>query len=332
MKQVLAKGAHSIAYIDTESPDVVVKENNNISKDRGYLRRQLAGYKIIKQVLDSGYETGVILPSLISTYESDDKQIVKERYIKGDTFDVEGAFYSQLSEEEKHIIAKQLAVFLVAMHSAGEMSAPEKSIKSMFDKTKLKSAQDILSVYKDDMPVALKKSVQNIENYLKSSDISDEVHVLTHRDLRSSNLMYDKDAKKLAVLDFELAGKDNVYRDFIASASASSMPWDFTKRVIREYNAISNKKYQITINPEKVQNMLIYAIVHEFARCVRPNEDQQIDDEEKKKYFNLIYSKIKNIAGIDIRQEVFNTATKDIKNKIPEIIKLQNKISENDDR
>lgn len=332
MKQVLAKGAHSIAYIDTESPDVVVKENNNISKDRGYLRRQLEGYKTIKQILDSGYETGVILPSIISASESDDKQIIKEYRIKGKVFDDKGHLYNQLSEEEKNIIAKQLAVFLVAMHSSGEMSAPEKSIKSMFDKSRLRNAQEIIAVYNDDMPSSLRKSIQNAEKYLKASDISDEVQVLTHRDLRSSNLMYDAETKQLAVLDFELAEKDNVYRDFVAYASASSMSWDFTKRVINEYNAISNKKYQITINPEKVQNMLVYAIAHEFARCVRSNEGQQIDDEEKKKYFDLIYNTIKGVAGIDVRQEIFKTATKDIKNKIPNVIKVQNKISENGDR
>lgn len=332
MKQVLAKGAHSVAYIDTDNPDIVVKENNDISKDRGYLRRQLAGYDIIKRILSSGYDVGVVLPSLISASESEDKQIIIEQRIKGKSFDIEGVFYNKLSEEEKNIIAKQLAVFLVAMHSSGEISAPEKSIKSMFDKSKLKNAQDIIDVYKDDMPVALKKLIQSVEKYLNTSDISDEVHVLTHHDLRASNLMYDKDTKQLAVLDFELAGKDNVYRDFVAYASASSMPWDFTKRVINEYNAISNKKYQITINPEKVQNMLVYAIAHEFARCVRLNEGQQIDDEEKKKYFDLIYNTIKAVAGIDVRQEIFKTATKDIKNKIPNVIKVQNKISENDYR
>lgn len=332
MKQVLAKGAHSIAYIDTENPGVVIKENNDISKDRGYLRRQLAGYDIIKQILSSGYDIGVVLPSLISASESEDKQIIIEQRIKGNAFDDKGHLYNQLSEEEKNIIAKQLAVFLVAMHSSGEISAPEKSIKSMFDKSKLKNAQDIIDVYKDDMPVALKKLIQSVEKYLNSSDISDEVHVLTHRDLRSSNLMYDKDTKQLAVLDFELAGKDNVYRDFVAYASASSMPWDFTKRVIREYNAISNKKYQITINPEKVQNMLVYAIAHVFARCVGSNEGQQIDDKAKKEYFDLIYNRIKSIAGIDVRRETFKTAINDIKNKMPNIIKVQNKITENDDR
>ena len=332
MKQVLAKGAHSIAYIDTENPGVVIKENNDISKDRGYLRRQLAGYDIIKQILSSGYDIGVVLPSLISASESEDKQIIIEQRIKGNAFDDKGHLYNQLSEEEKNIIAKQLAVFLVAMHSSGEISAPEKSIKSMFDKSKLKNAQDIIDVYKDDMPVALKKLIQSVEKYLNSSDISDEVHVLTHRDLRSSNLMYDKDTKHLAVLDFELAGKDNVYRDFVAYASASSMPWDFTKRVIREYNAISNKKYQITINPEKVQNMLVYAIAHVFARCVGSNEGQQIDDKAKKEYFDLIYNRIKSIAGIDVRRETFKTAINDIKNKMPNIIKVQNKITENDDR
>lgn len=316
MKHILAQGSHSIAYIDTDNPDIVVKENNNISKDPGYLKRQLAGYGIIKQILDSGYETGVVLPHLVSVSESDNKQIIKEYRIKGKTFDIDGLLYNKLSEKEKNVIAKQMALFLVAMHSAGEMSPAEKSIKTMFDRSTLHNSNDIAGVYNGSMPETLRKRIQSAEQYLNSSDISDEVHVLTHRDLRSSNLMYDSDAMQLAVLDFELADKDNVYRDFVAYSSSSSMPWDFTARVIHEYNAISNKKYPIQINPEKVQNMLVYAIAQEFARCVKSNDEQEISDTEKKKYFDLLYNKIKSVAGIDIRASAFKSATKDVKNKL----------------
>lgn len=94
------------------------------------------------------------------------------------------------------------------------------------------------------------------------------------------------------------------------------MPWDFTVRVIHEYNAISNKKYPIQINPEKVQNMLVYAIAQEFVRCVKSNDEQEISDTEKKKYFDLLYNNIKSVAGIDIRAGAFKSAIKNVKNKL----------------
>ena len=157
--------------------------------------------------------------------------------------------------------------------------------------------------------INISNRLKQAEQYLLTADISDEVIVMTHKDLRTSNIMYDESTGKIAVIDFELAGLDNVYHDFVAFAPASSMPWDFTKRVIDFYNKIPDKKYPININPEKVQNMLLYGAMHEFARCVRPED---IKNTTKQDIDNLI-NRLETVTGIHFdKKSIFEEAIKKV--------------------
>lgn len=299
--KIIGKGAHSIVYIDPTNPNIIIKQNNSVSGDRGYLKRQQAGYEIIERIKKSGYATGVQLPTVIETNEQDEVQTIKEQRINGRTFDDDGKLWDSLTEEQKSKVAKQMATFLVAMHSTGDIKPAEKSIKTMFDKSKLhNSATDIINAYEGAMPQRLANKLLDAEQYLESTDVSDEFHVLTHKDLRVNNLMFDQETGQLSVLDFEMAGTDNIYRDFVAYASSSSMPWDYTRRVIAEYNAIQPRKYPLKINPEKVQNMLLYAIAHECSRNVTHEQNEQIPDEEKQKFFQDLITRINRLTGFDI--------------------------------
>lgn len=222
-------------------------------------------------------------------HEKDGESIIKEQRINGQTFDNNGKLWDSISEPKKQDIAKQMAKFLVAMHGSGDITPADKSIKTMFDNTELHNATDMINAYEGVMPKTLATKLLKAEEYLSNADISDEFHVLTHRDLRINNLMYDQASGQMAVLDFEMAGIDNVYRDFVAYASASSMPWDYTKRVISEYNAIENKKYPIKINPVKVQNMLVYAIINECLRNVTPEQNKEKQIQKNKNSLNVWY-------------------------------------------
>lgn len=311
--KIIGKGAHSVVYIDPTNPNIIIKQNNSVSGDRGYLKRQQAGYDTIERIKKSGYAIGVQLPTVIETNEQDGMQIIKEQRINGQTFDLDGKLWNNLTEEQKNNIAKQMAAFLVAMHSTGEIKTADKSIKTMFDKSKLhNSATDIINAYEGAMPQRLSNKLLNAEQYLESTDISDEFHVLTHKDLRVNNLMFDHETGQLSVLDFEMAGTDNIYRDFVAYASGSSMPWDYTRRVIAEYNAITPKKYPLKINPEKVQNMLLYAIMHEYSRNVTHEQNETISDEEKQKFFQHLIKRINKLTGFDIATDNINAFEKGI--------------------
>lgn len=234
------------------------------------------------------------------------KQIIKEKIIPGKAFDV--PTYLSLSEEQKNNIAKQMAIFLNAMHSSYEYKPATESIKNM-NKGKLNNAEDIIAKFEGFLPENISNRLKKAEQYLLTTDISDEVIVMTHKDLRTSNIMYDESTGKIAVIDFELAGLDNVYHDFVAFAPASSMPWDFTKRVIDFYNKIPHKKYPININPEKVQNMLLYGAMHEFARCVRPED---IKNTTKQDIDNLI-NRLETVTGIHFdKKSIFEKSIKKV--------------------
>lgn len=319
-KQIQGKGAHSIVYTDPENPEYVIKENKHVSDDPNYIKRQQAGFKIIDDIRATGLDVGVVLPELISVSQTPESQTIKERRIHGKTFDQDGQRWQSLTMEQQQSVIQQMAQFLVAMHSTGQCRPASSSIRSMFDGSRLKnSADDIINAYDGAMPPEMANALHRAQEYLDASDNSDEVHVLTHGDLRVNNLMFDDKTGRLAVLDFELAKPNNVYRDFVAYASSSLMPWDYTSRLIKAYNAIPNKKYQIQINPTKVQQMMLYAIMHEFARNVRPGDNERISEQEKRKYFNWLQMRIKTITGIDVatidKQTAFTNASKDVKQR-----------------
>ena len=79
MRVVLSKGAHSTVYIDDETPDIVIKEQNNPVNDPDYIDRQKNGYEIIRKIKSQNADTGVMLPELIEIDSVGDKQIIKEK-------------------------------------------------------------------------------------------------------------------------------------------------------------------------------------------------------------------------------------------------------------
>lgn len=274
--QVLNKGAHSTVFVDENEPGIVIKKANN-PESNTYLKRQQHGYDIIESIKAHSKDLGVALPELVEINDKD--QTIREKIVSGVTFDSANETYSSLSEQHKDDIAKQMATFLNAMHSSSECQPAQESIINM-RKDGPRNADEIIAKFEGRLPKHVVNKLKQAEEYLQASDKSDEFVVMTHKDLRTSNLMYDANTNKLAVLDFELAGPDNVYRDFIAGAPASSMPWDFTKRVIDYYNQIPDKKYPIKINPEKVQNMLLYGVLHEYARCIKPGDNEKATEQD----------------------------------------------------
>lgn len=304
MHIILDKGAHSTVFTDSKTPGIVIKQNNNPHQpDTDYLRRQSRGYDIIKSIKSKNRDIGVMLPQLIEMRDFGNRQIIKEKIIPGQPLTHE--IYSKLSEQEKNKIAQQIAIFLNAMHQSFKCEPAKKSIIHTFSQSNINTASDIVVKFDGKLPANIVRRLKQAEKYLLTSDTSDEFIVMTHKDLRTQNIMYDKKTGNLAVLDFELAGPDNIYRDFIPSAPASAMPWDFIKRVIEFYNNIPNKKYQLTINSKKVQNMLLFRIMHEFARCIKPNDNKRTTKKD--------INKIRIITGINFDiKSAFGRGTKNI--------------------
>ena len=311
---VLGKGAHSVVFVDEQKTDIVIKEQLNKADDLDWLDRQKRGYNIVKEIQQKNSDVGVGLPELIEVEDRGDKGIIREKRLFGKTFASDENMYWQLSEKTKNDIAKQMAKFLNAMHSSYDCNLPNNSIKEVFDKYKcrLNTADDIIARFNGKLQENIKSKLQEVEQYILNMDMSDEYIVMTHKDLRINNILYDDKTNKISVIDFELAGMDNVYRDFVATAPASSMPWNFTERVIKFYNEIPHKKYPITINLQKVQNMLFYGSMHEYARCVK-----FIKSGLTEQYFNTLYKKLERVSGISlIKNAMFKNAIKMLKQNV----------------
>lgn len=312
MQKILARGAHSTVFVDANEPGIVIKKANN-PESNSYLSRQQHGYDVINSIKAQSHDIGVMLPELVAI--DDKEQTIREKIMSGVTFDSNNQIYSSLSEQQKNDIAKQMATFLNVMHSSSECKPAQESIINM-RKHGPANADEIIAKFEGRLPKIIVNKLKQAEEYLHASDTSDEFVVMTHKDLRTSNLMYDANANKLAVLDFELAGPDNVYRDFVAGAPASSMPWDFTKRVIDFYNQIPDKKYPIKINPEKVQNMLLYGVLHEYARCIRPGDNEKATAQDLLRMCN----KLEMVTGMNFDTKlIYENAIK----KVQEIKKMQ---------
>ena len=292
MRQVLAKGAHSAVYIDDENPNIIIKVPD--PKDGAYIQRQMKGFHLVDSIKEANVG-GVLLPELIEIKEEGGVSCLYEKKLAGVCL---GApVWQGLSEVQKNNIARKIAVFLNSMHSCGSYESSNKLQELVKSHSRLVNADEIIAQFDGTLPKNIEGQLRKSEAYLQGADKSDEVIVMTHSDMRSQNILYDAQTDNVAILDFELAKPDNVYRDFIPFAAASiGMPWDFTRRVIAYYNQLPNKKYPIHIDEKKVQNGLFYGAVHEYARCLnfhRINTDTR--------YYQRITDKLELITGLPLK-------------------------------
>ena len=304
MRQVLAKGAHSTVYIDDQNPNVIIKVPN--PKDGAYIQRQMKGFHLIDSIREAN-AGGVLLPELIEIKEEDGLSCLYEKKLSGVCLDAH--LWQSLSEAQKNNIARKIAVFLNSMHSYGSYEASNKLQELVKSHSRLVNADEIIAQFDGTLPKNIEEQLRKSEAYLQKVDKSDEVIVMTHSDMRSQNILYDAQTDNVAILDFELAKPDNVYRDFIPFAAASiGTPWEFTRRVIAHYNQLPNKKYPIHIDEKKVQNGLFYEAVHEYARCLnfrRTNTDTG--------YYQRITDKLELITGLPLKpgKKIFILGGKD---------------------
>ena len=275
MKTFLANGAGSNVYLDTDDVhgEIIIKESRyrpGSQKDIDYISHQLRGYDIVNEIRKSGTDFGVVLPELINVIDTPEYRAIVEKRIRG--VDFKNDVYAKLSEEQKETAAHQMALFLNTMHQMQPPKPADKSIKHIFNsgcyRDDPKTTEEFQQVFEGRLAPEYVERISAAEQALQHYDTSDELHVMTHRDLRHNNIMYDENTGQVAIIDFEMAGVDNVYRDFVASSPGSSMSWNFMRRVIRHYNAIEGKKYPITIDEDKVKNALIYGIAHERSRVL----------------------------------------------------------------
>ena len=164
MRKQIGQGAHSKVFIDDKEPGIAIKEYDG--KDLDYLPRQKDGYDIINNIKRQNADTGVMLPELVEMKTDGHKQIIKEKMIPGEEFHKDPKKYFSLSEEQKNNIAKQMAIFLNAMHSSYECKPATESIKNMTN-GKLNNADEIITKFAGTLPKNISDRLKQAEEYLK---------------------------------------------------------------------------------------------------------------------------------------------------------------------
>jgi thiamine kinase-like enzyme len=290
MRQFLTNGSDSNIYTDTDPVHgaIVIKQSRRdpeSKKYNDYIKTQTFGYNLIKELLDSGQEIGVNLPVLVSINE--EKREITEKRING--VDLKTEVYNSLTEQKKDAIARQMALFLNAMHQLRAPQDPKQSIKARFGnyENNPDSAEKFFAMFENKLSERTRKTILDAEECLLSAPISDEAHVMTHADLRTQNIMYDANTESLTVIDFDRAGINNIYFDFVPLAPSGVVSWDFTQRIIRHYNAIPNKKYPISIDAEKTRNAIIFGVAHEYSRILKINKERDPNKDAGKAAKNL---------------------------------------------
>lgn len=282
-------GQASSAYLmeDANGEKYVLRIPVSEEKAKDWIKQQKETIQLVQEIFKDYNYNGADIPQY---FEIGDDYIV-EKYLGEDLTE---ELYNQLSDEEKTNIAKDIANFLVYLHSQHPKNV-KTEIWGLIDEKDLKeeSLKKLFSVCKltEDEQKILNSKINNFQH--RNTD--DEVTVLTHRDIRAQNILYNKATKKVGIVDFEIMAYDNVYMDFFKyAASLYELPYELLFNMIDFYNAASD----IKIDKDKVK------FLHEFYLL----SEYQVAEEDDKEYIQEIVDKAKKL--IQKLEEAYNKNTK----------------------
>lgn len=178
--------------------------------------------------------------------------------------------YEILSEDKKETISNDLAYFLFYLHTNNNIG--DVLPLYMLNNPAL---EEVFSYFQTIFNENQKPYIAEKIKCFHSRNITDEISVMTHADIRSQNILYDEKQKRLAIIDFELIKKRNIYHDFVPFAAASfKLPYKMLFATVNKYNSISgNSAVSVDLNKVKLFHEL--GVFHEYGRCAmyRKKED-----------------------------------------------------------
>ena len=249
--QLGRSGERSSAYLmeatNGEKEKYVLKIPNSEKQATDWVRNQSEVLNLVKDLSD--YQGNCNIPQYIKLGSN----YVVEKYLGED---LTQEVYDSLSEEEKDGIARDMADFLVYLHAKHSPGGKEQLDRN-------RNIDEILEHIKPLQTEDEQKDLAAKIEWFKNRDTNDEVCVLTHSDIRGQNVLYNKETKKVAIIDFELMRDANIYYDFVPAAAASfGLDYGMFFKMINYYNATSEYK----VNAEKIK------LLHELGiwdECVR---------------------------------------------------------------
>ena len=258
-------GVRTSAYLaENEDRKEFVLKLPNDCNDNNWITEQKNAIEKCHSALN-GYNGNVYIPTPVIFGDN----FIIEPYA-GEEFTAN--LYDAMPEDDKNKVTDDFAYFFYYLHTNNNTGIV--SSLQMFGKPTLEEALDYLQKVLDEKQ---KNYLQKQIKRFNDRNISDEISVMTHADIRSQNVLYDKKQSKLAVIDFELLGERNIYHDFVPFAAASfRLSYKLLSEIIGKYNLLS-KNSNISVSGDKIKLFHILGVFHEYGRCAifrNDNENQ----------------------------------------------------------
>ncbi|MBQ8250803.1 MAG: aminoglycoside phosphotransferase family protein [Alphaproteobacteria bacterium] len=291
-EQIGISGYNSSAYkLQTPKGEEYVLKIPNNPQDNRWVESQIGTEKISSHYL-LGYEGKVVIPDMIELGQ----RYIVEPYC-GVPLTAQLYDYT-LSNVEKENIAQQMGYFLNFLHQ----QKPQNKIGNIeiCAPNCHHSLSEVFTYFEPHLSKEENKEWEKRITSFINRDTSDEVATLTHGDIRSQNVLYNPQTKKVAVIDWETLRTRAVYRDFVPMASFG-MSYHFLEKVVSSYNQ-AEKENDIKINLQKLLLLHLLSKYHEIGRCaiMREKKNQPHSPTPMKIILN------KHIAPIEhIQQQLF---------------------------
>lgn len=220
-----------------------------------WVNRQLQCYSSAEKILKN-YVSNIKIPKCI---ESGENFIIEEYW--GEELDKD--MLLKLSEDEKDVIAKEIANFLYFLHNYKFTKTENNNTKPITFPSFFKLEDCYNYLYPILTEVQRKKLLTMIDRF-NNRNTSDEIKTLIHYDLRTPNILYNSEKKILAIIDFEDLRYDNVYYDFCPRVNPR-LPTEIIFKIINYYNERSSQK----IDFNKVTLFYKLFSIYEFCTCMK---------------------------------------------------------------
>ncbi|MFV0626416.1 MAG: phosphotransferase [Alphaproteobacteria bacterium] len=215
-----------------------------------------------------------ILPLSVLEKSEDGEQYMLSTLVRGEALSEKA--YQSMDIVEKKNLAQSLAQFMSDLHSSilPSENNENSNLEQFFNDKNVKRKIDKVSRL---MPKHISEKMSGIFSEFESDNNLFKYETMCHNDLVKGNLLYDKDSKKLGVIDFGDVDRNEIYADFGNLMRLGQLPDEFGVSVIKEYNSLQKEKgRKVQIDAHTAKR---YAILRSFKALKKLDN---MSDTEKK--------------------------------------------------
>lgn len=251
-EKFLGEGYFSTAYLTEKDgmPVVIKRPRQEINKERWQDEMDFAfeGLKSIENL-----DVPVFIPKILKKRSN----YVIEEYAPGEQ--ITSKLYASLTPAEQNKIAQNIAVFLNEMHQSHLLV--KENVKPRSDFPDWRFDQHIEKLTGSEMTSVYQKVMD-----VYKLDFIGQTQSIAHCDLRSENILYDKNTQKVSVIDFgQMVCGQDIYVDFSPTIyKPLGLPWVLTEKIVEHYNKLE-KKTPIFIDINLVRDMQLAQLFKIFS-------------------------------------------------------------------